>query len=115
MRVASGADIQALEPFHTDLHLLDSSAPGLRGGTGQAWEWSLLRSRRSKVPMVLSGGLTAENVAEAIAETRPWGVDTASGTESEPGIKDPQRVRAFLAAVEAADAELAPPHSGEAA
>lgn len=115
VRIASGADIQALEPFHTDLHLLDSSAPGLRGGTGQAWEWSLLRSRRSKVPMLLSGGLTAENVTEAIAETRPWGVDTASGTESEPGIKDPQRVRAFLAAVAAADAELAPPHSGEAA
>jgi phosphoribosylanthranilate isomerase len=115
VQVASGADIQALEPFHTDFHMLDSSKQGMWGGTGLAWEWSLLRSRRSKVPMILSGGLTAENVAEGIAETRPWAVDTASGTESEPGIKDPQRVAAFLAAVEAADAELAPPHSGEAA
>jgi phosphoribosylanthranilate isomerase len=115
VRVASGADIQALEPFRTDMHLLDASVEGMRGGTGQAWEWSLLRTRRSKVPFILSGGLTPENVADGIAATRPWGVDTASGTESEPGIKDPELVRAFLAAVESADARLAAARSGEAA
>ncbi|HYM58192.1 MAG TPA: phosphoribosylanthranilate isomerase [Solirubrobacteraceae bacterium] len=107
VRVASGADIQAVERFHTDLHLLDSSAPGQRGGSGQAWEWSLLRARHSTVPVVLSGGLTPENVADAIAATRPWAVDSASGTESAPGIKDPERVRALLAAVTAADAQVA--------
>jgi phosphoribosylanthranilate isomerase len=105
VRVASRADIQAVERFHTDLHLLDSSTQGLRGGSGQAWEWSLLRARRSTVPLVLSGGLTPDNVAAAIAATRPWAVDSASGTESAPGVKDPERVRAFLAAVTAADAQ----------
>jgi phosphoribosylanthranilate isomerase len=97
-RVSSGGDIQALERFHTDFHLLDASVPGLHGGSGQTWDWRLLRGRRSGVPLILSGGLTPDNVAEAIAATRPWGVDTASGTESAPGIKDPERVRAFLAA-----------------
>lgn len=115
VRVASGADIQALEPFRTDMHLLDASVEGMRGGTGEAWEWSLLRTRRSRVPFILSGGLTPENVADGIAATHPWAVDTASGTESEPGIKDPELVRAFLAAVEPAGAEPEPAHSGEAA
>jgi phosphoribosylanthranilate isomerase len=107
VRVASGADIQAVERFHTDLHLLDASAQGQRGGSGQAWEWSLLRARRSTVPLVVSGGLNPENVGDAIAATRPWAVDSASGTETAPGIKDPERVRAFLAAVTAADAQAA--------
>lgn len=115
VRVASGADIQALEPFRTDMHLLDASVEGMRGGTGEAWEWSLLRTRRSRVPFILSGGLTPENVADGIAATHPWAVDTASGTESEPGIKNPELVRAFLAAVEPAGAEPEPAHSGEAA
>jgi len=107
VRIASRADIQALEPFRTDLHLLDAAAPGLRGGSGQTWEWSLLRERRSPIPAILSGGLTPDNVAEAIAATCPWGVDTASGTEREPGVKDPEKVRAFLAAVVAADGLVA--------
>jgi phosphoribosylanthranilate isomerase len=97
-RVSSLGDLQALERFHTDLHLLDAAVDGLHGGTGQTWDWGLLRGRRSSVPMILSGGLTPDNVAEAIAATRPWAVDSASGVESAPGIKDPERVRAFLAA-----------------
>jgi phosphoribosylanthranilate isomerase len=102
VRVASGADLQQLARFHTDFHLLDTAAGKLRGGSGRSWDWALAARHRSHVPVILSGGLHAGNVAEGIAAVHPWGVDTASGTEAEPGIKDPERVEAFLAAVRAA-------------
>jgi phosphoribosylanthranilate isomerase len=98
-RVRSRADIQALGAFHTDFHLLDSYARGLPGGTGETFAWELARARGRQVPMILSGGLTAENVADAIAAVRPYAVDVASGTEIEPGVKDPEKLRAFAAAV----------------
>ena len=69
----------------------------LRGGTGETFDWTLLAARRSKVPLILSGGLNAENVAEAIAQTRPFAVDSASGTERAPGKKDEAKLRAFFA------------------
>jgi phosphoribosylanthranilate isomerase len=102
-RVRSGADIAALEAFHTDLHLLDAHRPGLRGGTGETFDWELVAARRSTVPLVLSGGLTPENVGAAVAATHPFAVDTASGTEASPGVKDHEKVRAFARAVAAAD------------
>jgi phosphoribosylanthranilate isomerase len=102
VRVASGADIQQLARFHTDFHLLDAAVGKLRGGSGQSWNWALAARHRSQVPVILSGGLHAGNVAEGIAAVHPWGVDTASGTEAAPGIKDPAKVEAFLAAVRAA-------------
>ena len=95
-RVAGGADLQALERFHTDFHLLDTAVEGMRGGSGRSWDWTLAAQRRSKVPMILSGGLTPENVAEGIAAVRPFAVDVASGVEAEPGIKDPAKLEAFL-------------------
>ena len=88
-RVRSGADIQALAPFHTDFHLLDSYAPGVPGGTGETFAWELARAHRGDVPMILSGGLTAGNVAEAIAVARPFAVDVASGVELEPRAQGP--------------------------
>ena len=98
VRVASAADLQALERFRTDFHLLDTGGvAGMRGGTGQAWDWGLAARRRSKVPAILSGGLTPENVAEGIAAVKPYAVDVASGVESAPGIKDHARLEAFLA------------------
>jgi phosphoribosylanthranilate isomerase len=106
VRVGSGADLQALERFHTDYHLLDTAAAGKRGGTGEAWDWALASRRRSSVPAILSGGLTPENVAAGIAAVRPWAVDVASGVEAEPGVKDPRRLEEFLAA--AAPATVAP-------
>ena len=98
-RVRSGADIQALSAFHTDYHLLDSHVPGLRGGTGETFAWELARVHRSKVPMILSGGLAPANVADAIAVVRPFAVDVASGVELTPGRKDPDKLEAFAAAV----------------
>ena len=98
-RVRGGADIRALEAFHTDYHLLDAAAKGAYGGTGRTWDWSLLAQRRSKTPFLLAGGLTPENVAEAIVATRPWAVDVSSGVESEPGVKDHDKVHALFEAV----------------
>ena len=95
-RVANAGDIRDLERFHTDFHMLDTAAPGFRGGSGRTWEWGLLDARRAKTPLILSGGLNPDNVGEAIAAVDPWAVDTASGTESEPGVKDPEKVRRFL-------------------
>jgi len=112
-RVRGGADINALEAFHTDYHLLDAHQPGRFGGTGTTFDWELVHRRRTTTPFILSGGLNPENVAAAIAATSPFAVDTASGTEVRPGVKDPERLRAFAAAVAAtapeagAGAELA--------
>jgi phosphoribosylanthranilate isomerase len=101
-RVKDAASLQALGAFRlVDHHLVDAHHADLYGGTGETFDWALLRKRRSKVPLVLSGGLTPDNVGDAIAATHPWGVDTASGTEASPGIKDPAKVEAFFRAVEA--------------
>lgn len=98
-RVRTTADVRSLEVFHTDYHLLDAHVPGLRGGSGEPFDWQLAAERRSSVPLVLSGGLTPDNVGAAIAATRPDAVDTASGTEASPGVKDPAKLTAFAAAV----------------
>jgi phosphoribosylanthranilate isomerase len=98
-RVRSRADIQALEAFHTDFHLLDSHSPGRPGGTGETFAWELTRAHRGPVPVILSGGLTADNVGAAIAATRPYAVDVASGVELRPGHKDPAKLQAFAEAV----------------
>jgi phosphoribosylanthranilate isomerase len=104
-QVAGAGDVRDLERFHVDFHLLDARASntpekmGLRGGTGETFDWKLLAERRSKVPLILSGGLNAENVSEAIAVARPFAVDTASGTERAPGHKDLEKLSAFFQAV----------------
>jgi phosphoribosylanthranilate isomerase len=104
-QVSGPGDVRDLERFHVDFHLLDAraKAPGrqaLRGGTGETFDWRLVQARRSKVPLILSGGLRAENVGDAIGLTNPYAVDTASGTEAAPGRKDPEKLRAFFDAVE---------------
>jgi phosphoribosylanthranilate isomerase len=98
-RVRSGADIQALSAYHTDFHLLDSHVAGLPGGTGETFAWELARAHRGHPPLILSGGLTPENVAEAITAVRPFAVDVASGVESRAGVKDQARMAAFATAV----------------
>ncbi len=84
--------------------LVDGSA----GGEGQTFDWERLAAVRESVvhPLIVAGGLTPENVGEAIRIVRPYAVDVSSGVESERGIKDPDRIRAFCDAVRAADAEL---------
>ena len=82
-----------------DAVMIDSPSPG----SGQVFDWSLAEEVPSDVRLILAGGLTPENVAEAIGQVRPWGVDVATGVEREPGRKDPRRLRAFIAAAKAAD------------
>jgi phosphoribosylanthranilate isomerase len=102
VRVKDPAQLAALEAFSVDFHLLDAYVPSAPGGTGERFDWELARRHRGPTPVVLSGGLTPDNVAEAIATVRPFAVDTASGTEAEPGRKDPAKLKAFFRAVEAA-------------
>jgi phosphoribosylanthranilate isomerase len=103
-RIRDAAQVQALRAFPTDLHLLDAYSASAPGGTGETFNWELARLHQSTPPVVLSGGLTPDNVGEAITAVRPWGVDTASGTEAAPGRKDPAKLEAFFRAVAAADA-----------
>ncbi|HEV7562086.1 MAG TPA: phosphoribosylanthranilate isomerase [Solirubrobacterales bacterium] len=98
IHVASAADIHAAESYRTDFHLFDRRGKGLWGGTGESFDWELLRGHRSDIPDILAGGLRPENVAEAIAVTQPYAVDVASGVEAEPGRKDHAAMRAFFAA-----------------
>lgn len=78
--------------------LLDSSAHGLYGGSGVVADWDAAAQLAKRIPLLLAGGLTPENVAEAIARVQPWGVDIASGVESTPGVKDPAKMQAFVKA-----------------
>jgi len=102
IHVASAADIHAAEAFRTDFHLFDRRGRGLWGGTGESFDWELLRGHRSEVPALLAGGLRPDNVAAAIAVTHPYAVDVASGVESEPGRKDHAAMTAFFEAAQAA-------------
>jgi phosphoribosylanthranilate isomerase len=99
VRVKDAGSIRALASFETDYHLLDAHKDGHVGGTGETFQWDLVREHGGNVPVVLSGGLAADNVGAAIAATRPFAVDTASGTEASPGHKDPAKVEAFFRAV----------------
>ena len=104
VHVASAADIHAAEAYRTDFHLFDRRGRGLWGGTGESFDWELLRGHRSEVPALLAGGLRPDNVAAAIAVAHPYAVDVASGVESAPGRKDHAAMTAFFEAAQAAAA-----------
>jgi phosphoribosylanthranilate isomerase len=79
--------------------LVDASVKGIYGGSGVTADWDGAAELAKKYPLLLAGGLTPENVAEAIGRVKPWGVDVASGVESAPGKKDPSKMKAFVRAV----------------
>jgi phosphoribosylanthranilate isomerase len=79
--------------------LVDAAVKGLYGGSGVTADWNGAAELAKKYPLLLAGGLVPENVAEAVRQVRPWGVDVASGVESAPGEKDPGRMKAFVQAV----------------
>lgn len=87
---------------HGGLCLIESNVEGRYGGTGQRVDWSLARVTATRYPFLLSGGLDPENVAGAVREVRPWGVDVSSGVETD-GRKDPEKIRAFIQAVREAE------------
>lgn len=100
--IAMGDGVSALYQLRDHPHaaglLLDGHELGGSGGSGNSFDWSLM-PRNIKQPLILAGGLTPANVAKAIRTARPWAVDVSSGIESAPGIKDPIKLRDFIAAV----------------
>jgi phosphoribosylanthranilate isomerase len=93
--------------------LVDAYHPEKLGGTGHTADPGLARWLAERVRLLLAGGLTAESVAGAVEQIRPWGVDVSSGVELRPGVKDPTKVRAFVQAVRDADAALAEPRTAD--
>jgi phosphoribosylanthranilate isomerase len=87
--------------------LLDAAHRGQFGGTGKSFDWSIAMTAAKRHRIILAGGLTPENVGEAILMVRPYAVDVASGVESRPGVKDPGKLRAFFAEVSRANRALA--------
>jgi phosphoribosylanthranilate isomerase len=102
VRVADARDLVDLDRLQCDAVHFDAYVPGQLGGTGVTANWDLIEAHRPDVPFVLSGGLRPENVADGIRRLRPAGVDVSSGVEREPGIKDHDKLRAFVAAARGA-------------
>lgn len=107
IRVSSAQDLKDVQAFEeaTDWLLFDAKPVGadLPGGTGHSFDWNLLSGRTFAKPWMLSGGLTADNVGEALSILKPNAVDISSGVESSRGVKDEAKIRAFIQAVKAAD------------
>lgn len=100
LRVQDAASIAALENYHTEAYLLDAYSKSGLGGTGEKFNWDLaVDAQKFGKPIFLAGGLTPENVADAVKQVRPFAVDVSSGVESAPGKKDAAKVRAFIEAV----------------
>lgn len=102
-RIRDASSLPPMGEYHTDSFLLDSCVPGKEGGTGEKFNWDLaLEARKFGKPIFLAGGLTADNVAEAVRKVQPFGVDVSSGVEQSPGKKDARKIQDFIAAVRAA-------------
>lgn len=99
IRVRTREDVANLSAYRVDAILLDAYVEGIAGGTGTTFDWSLAVEAKAWGPIVLAGGLTPDNVGEAISRVRPYGVDVSSGVESSPGAKDHAKVKAFVEAV----------------
>jgi phosphoribosylanthranilate isomerase len=103
IRVRSPRDLRIIETYPAHAFLLDAFVEGRAGGTGTAICWDLARQAKGRIPIILSGGLRPETVAQAVRVVRPYGVDVSSGVEGSPGRKDHKKVREFIAAVREAD------------
>ncbi len=114
VRMRPGIDVRAEAERYHDARalLLDAYRPGVAGGTGTTFAWGEVPARPG-APILLAGGLTPENVAEAIRAVRPYGVDVSGGVEAAKGIKDAARMAAFFAAVRRADAETGDGETGQ--
>lgn len=103
-RIRDAASLQGLQNYPTDAWLLDAYSPDKPGGTGETFNWDLaLEARGWGRPIFLAGGLTPENVAEAVRRAQPYGVDVSSGVEATPGRKDHAKVRAFIQAAKSVE------------
>jgi phosphoribosylanthranilate isomerase len=103
-RIRDAAALQALRNYPTDAWLLDAYAPDKPGGTGETFNWDLaLEAQAWGCPIFLAGGLTPENVAEAVRRVRPYGVDVSTGVEAVPGSKDHAKLKAFIQAAKSVE------------
>lgn len=99
-RVKDASSLTTMTDYDTDAWLLDSYVAGQQGGTGAIFNWNLaVQAKDSGRPIVLAGGLTPENIAEAVHEVWPFGVDVSSGVESAPGKKDAGMIRQFVSTI----------------
>lgn len=102
-RIRDAESLAALPNYKTDAWLLDAFVPDKAGGTGTKFNWDLaIEARKLGTPIFLAGGLTPENVGEAVRTVQPYAVDVSSGVESTPGKKDHAKIKAFVAAAKAA-------------
>jgi phosphoribosylanthranilate isomerase len=104
IRARDQAAVRSLGAYRdrVDFHLLDAYVPGVLGGTGETFDWKLATERQTRVPLILSGGITPDNAAAAIRAVHPFALDSASGTEASVGRKDPAKVTALIRAAEQA-------------
>ena len=100
--IEDAADARRAASFPGERLLVDTKVSGASGGTGKVFDWQLVTDLASTRQLILAGGLTPKNVAAAVRVLAPWGVDTASGVEFVPGVKDPELVTAFVLAVRSA-------------
>ena len=98
MRVRNAQALAAVENYEVDLFLLDAWSEKLRGGTGERFDWELAKTLKGRDNILVSGGLTPENVREAVRFFEPFGVDASSSLEDAPGKKNADRVRRFVSA-----------------
>jgi len=104
IRVSDAESLKQLANYQTDAFLLDAYSKHGLGGTGETFNWDLaVAAQKFGKPIFLAGGLTPENVAEAVRKVRPFAVDVSSGVESAPGKKDHARVKAFIAAAKSVE------------
>ena len=95
-RIKDMQSVKKISNFQVSGFLLDTFSENLHGGTGKVFDWNLALPAKKFGPVIMAGGLTPNNVQQAVRQIRPYGVDVCSGVESEPGIKDHKKVRAFL-------------------
>ena len=107
IRVGQKFDLSVIESYRVNMVLLDSSNEGSYGGTGRSFDWRIAIEAKHLAPIILAGGLTVENVWDAITQVRPAAIDVCSGVEAEPGRKDMDKMRGFMAEAARANALIA--------
>jgi phosphoribosylanthranilate isomerase len=105
-RVGKDFPIDVMQPYKTSAYLLDTFVNGRHGGTGRTFDWNIAVKAKTMGRIILSGGLTSENVGDALATVRPYGVDVNSGVESSPGKKDKQKIYEFIHRVREVECSL---------
>jgi len=114
LRVAEDFDLNVINKYRVNMILLDSNVDGSYGGTGQRFDWRIAIEAKRLSPIVLAGGLTLDNVGDAIRQVQPDAIDVCSGVEAEPGRKDLEKIQEFMRIVAQTNAVLAKDHDTRA-